>query len=653
MLQLASRLKNNEVALNGITSLFESSDFVSREEFNISVQPLLKRHTFIHAFDWAPRVLSSEREAFEVEAQKEGLTGYQIKESGDNGSWVRAAQREEYFPILFREPAEGGKQFLGYDQLSSLQAKEIIDKSRNTGEMLATKKFILSQAREKQPVVLVFVPAYRKKSDPTNVEDENKYLIGYLFGVYHIEKMIDAGFVPFLSKEMSITVYQEKEGSENLIYGDLGLNTPLRIEATLDFFGQPWLIVWHGSHEFLGGFNKASAFLGSGILISVSIFLAIIFQMNITRREQVEIEVVKRTEELSRAYENLERENVLRVQAEKDLIKARDEAETASRVKGQFISAMSHELRTPMNAILGFSQILDKNKELSGSGKNALKSIHQAAKHLMDLINDILDFSQVSDGIIELNRIDFDLIGLVKDLSNNFEKKCQNQNLKWEVQGIEEKEHIFVHGDRGKLRQVLTQLLSNSLKFTTSGGIVLTINELTNDQFQFEVIDTGQGIPLEQHGTIFESFYQEEKGFKKGGLGLGLSMSKKQVELMGGELELKSAQNEGSRFFFTLILTPAKNEISVLNEYELESTPEEFEETENELDFSKIIIPQKLFNELKEAVQLGDLMGLDPYISELEKIEPTGKELAEYLSDLADKFDDQKILDVLDSIEKT
>ncbi|WP_163833667.1 ATP-binding protein [Spartinivicinus ruber] len=240
-----------------------------------------------------------------------------------------------------------------------------------------------------------------------------------------------------------------------------------------------------------------------------------------------------------------------------ELANARDQALEASKAKSLFLANMSHEIRTPMNAVLGYAQILDQEPQLAKEHHDAVTCILKAGNHLMEIINDILDLSKIEANAIKLNTHSFLFDDLLKNLAMMFKMRCQNKGIHWQLDYLGE-DDLAVMGDEGKIRQVLINLIGNAVKFTDQGAVTLKVVCQENDEIYFEVSDTGPGITNNQE-DIFSSFQQGTAGYNKGGTGLGLTIAKKQVGIMGGSLEYTSIPNQLTRFFFSLTLPKATN----------------------------------------------------------------------------------------------
>ena len=233
---------------------------------------------------------------------------------------------------------------------------------------------------------------------------------------------------------------------------------------------------------------------------------------------------------------------------------ARLVAEAANRSKGIFLASMSHELRTPLNGILGYAQILRRDKALGEKQLAGLAVIQQSGEHLLTLINDILDFAKIEAGKQELVAADFALPGLLQSIAGIIGIKAEKKNLNFRCDFPVDLPR-YVRGDEKRLRQVLLHLLSNAIKFTDRGEVLLRLRYVSSARARFEVQDTGIGINQNQIVTLFMPFEQAGDIHRRGGgSGLGLAMSRQLVRLMGGDIQVESRVDEGSVFRFEVEL---------------------------------------------------------------------------------------------------
>lgn len=241
-----------------------------------------------------------------------------------------------------------------------------------------------------------------------------------------------------------------------------------------------------------------------------------------------------------------------------ELRESRDKAEAATRAKSQFLSTMSHEIRTPLNAILGSSELLHETT-LDKEQRQLLRNLHSSGDTLLSMLNNILDVSKFESGRMQLENREFLLSDLVREVEAVVAPGCLQKELQFHFQGPDYDR--WITGDSLRLKQVLLNLLGNSLKFTERGSVSLILKsspgkEPHRENFYFEVRDTGVGIARENLKKVFDEFGQEDSSVTRryGGTGLGLNLSQKIVRAMGGELSCESEQGQGSRFFFQIEL---------------------------------------------------------------------------------------------------
>ncbi len=250
-----------------------------------------------------------------------------------------------------------------------------------------------------------------------------------------------------------------------------------------------------------------------------------------------------------------------------NLIHASMKAEEAAKSKQQFMSTMSHEIRTPLNEVIGITNLL-----LQGNPRedqmDYIKTLRFSGNHLLTLVNDVLDFNKMESGKIVFEQIQFNLGDFLKDIMRTYSFRSKAKNLEFDILSKDDLP-VEVIGDSIRLNQILSNLLSNALKFTHKGGIYLIINELERSEnkikIEFRLKDTGLGIPKDKQGIIFDSYTQASPDTTRqyGGTGLGLAICKRLVELQGGKIEVESEPGVGSTFkFFLPFGIPEKTELS-------------------------------------------------------------------------------------------
>ncbi len=334
------------------------------------------------------------------------------------------------------------------------------------------------------------------------------------------------------------------------------------------------------------------------------------------------------------------------------------EAKAANEAKSAFLANMSHEIRTPLNAVLGFGRILERDTSLTPRQTEMLHTIVSSGQHLLNLVNDILDMSRIEAGRLELNPADFYLHDMLDEIEMVFRAPAHAKQLQLLLER-DESVPRYVHADAGKLRQVLTNLLSNAIKFTRAGGVTVRVwCETAPDEFGgdpdalrlvVEVEDSGMGIAEEVLECIFEPFQQSgASGTARNaaGTGLGLPVSRRIVELMGGSLTVKSQVGKGSCFRFDALAKRAEGPVP-------DDPPARQQAIGQKPQTARIqpltredmaALPEALRQAMLQAVDEGDMAGLQVLIAQAEDRDA---EVARKLRNLADQYDYETIILVL------
>lgn len=277
------------------------------------------------------------------------------------------------------------------------------------------------------------------------------------------------------------------------------------------------------------------------------------------------------------------------------LKKARDAAEAGERAKTAFFANMSHEIRTPMNSIIGYSEVILQDKKLESETVKQVSVIHDSAKFLLNLINSILDLSKIDSGKLVLESVSFHLPNLLKTSLQLLAHQAEEKKLEINSQYADQLPCVFI-GDANRLRQVILNLVDNAIKFTETGNVTVSVQSWgVTDLLHFSITDTGIGMTEEQVALVFERFSQANESTTRrfGGTGLGTTISKQLVHLMGGEIWVESKLGQGTTFHFTIKLAAS-----------IETDGSLYREMENDMPIAEYIAPRKFQILLAEDVSI-------------------------------------------------
>ena len=590
-------IRNNLSVLAGFHT---GSQDMDREEFHAIAAPMASRST-VQAYEWIPAVPAAEKERFEAAVRRESGEGFTIWERNARGEKVPAAGRAVYYPVYRVEPPADNEAALGLDLGSEPVRRAALEKAIRTGLVTATDTITPVQETARRQAVLMFHPVFAEGAGGPGRLRGFALAVVRLQSLFekaagragrgedlvetHLTDLMDAGG----SRLLAVHPVDHTEGHPAIVDDAYLRHYAFRSIQPLFAFGRAYAVVAHPTPEFHAEYPVRTAWLmGIVGLILTGVLTAFVgFLRN--RQATLEHEVQERTlalrgtsaalqaanEDLEAQKEQLRAQNNDRAALNEELEQANAaleqaieranqmavRAEAANCAKSEFLANMSHEIRTPMTAILGFAENLLDPDLPEPEKLSAVQTIQRNGNHLLRLINDILDISKIEAEKMTVEQIPCSPHQVAAEVVSLVGIRAEARGLALHVEfvgPIPEK----IRTDPLRLRQILVNLLGNAIKFTETGGVRLLVRLAADGDerhMQFDVLDTGIGITQDQAARMFQPFSQADASTTRqfGGTGLGLVISKRLAQLLGGDVVLVESQaGLGTRFRATVATGP-------------------------------------------------------------------------------------------------
>ncbi|MCK4842659.1 MAG: CHASE domain-containing protein [Methylococcales bacterium] len=512
-----------------LKGIFDSSLFVSKEEFSTFTAPLLARHSNLLALEWIPLVRDKDRKKFEQEIGN----GFSILESTLDRQLIPAKKQAYYYPILYAEPINKNRKILGFDIINNPNAEKLLNKIKETRQTLFSSPIWLLQDNAKMTAYIVYSPVYNKK-DPLILQ-------GVVASVFKINQTINQLY-SIKDSLFNLQIEDQKQ----IVYSNYPKDLPhgisfdlMQQERSIDLTNRQLIIRYIPSINHLQHQKTWTVWLlllGGFLFSSVSSIGLLMLTGHSLRTENL---IKQRTAELSTAKKTLQNQNKKLQQANKEVL-------LAVKAKDIFLSNMSHELRTPLNAVLGFAQILEM-EPLSKENTESVQYILKSGQHLLHLINDVLDLTAITSGNLPFILENIAIDKIVKDCLIILRPLADKKGVTINTQNISP---CYITADSRRLQQVIINLLSNAIKYNhPQGSISLSLDSI-NNRVRLKITDTGIGITKNKLKDVFVPFNrlgQEMSTIE--GTGIGLTICKELVKEMSGEIGVESQEGIGSTFW--------------------------------------------------------------------------------------------------------
>lgn len=544
-------LEHYETDVRMLKSFYECSAEVTREEFQRFTGPLLGHSQEVRAICWFPKVCPFQVSLFEAEAHGEGLDLFGIQREALSEAGVGSATESCYFPVYFVRPHSGNDRLFGMDAMQNPVLKTAFERTMEENNIYAFVDRTFFDIPFGRAHLVLMAPVYSNAATET-ADNHSDNLLGIVAGVYHIEQLLNIANGGRLQKIALRMVGAEQATPASSRPGDDNHDSKgLTLSRTVSVGQQDWVLKAEAIKDYRGRFHWWTVWVmpacGMGLTALLLLYLVTLYQ----RHEKTEQMVLCRTAELAAEKDRSDRLAV--------------RAEMANQAKSEFLANMSHEIRTPMNSIVGFADLLAE-EALCEEHLEFVHTIRDSGRTLLALLNDILDLSKIEAGHLDIEFVDCSLSELMARIEGLMKPVAKEKELTFAVFCSE---HLpaSIRTDPVRVKQCIVNLVNNAIKFTASGHIYVNVSqELDNDRLwlRYDIEDTGIGIPEERQQAIFEAFIQADGTTTRrfGGSGLGLTITRKLAELLGGNLTLHSEAGRGSVFTLRIPLVDSSSVIT-------------------------------------------------------------------------------------------
>jgi signal transduction histidine kinase len=542
---IQKKLDSYSALLVALRGFWENSGHVTQTEFSKFAQTIIfgaDQDVQVRLVEWIPLVAARDRAAYEEELELRGIrNGVFDMEAQRRGP---APARPVHYPITYFYPEAEAPLMIGFDTGSKPEALATMQRALQSGRVTISRPTKLVQDRQGIPTVLAYIPVHGK-TDPSHRFTSGDGLIAIAIS---IPEAIESALSMLKPGGVNLAIEDVTDGRSHLLYYHRSRAAPslsvpkanlYTSKKTLSFGDRCWEIACSSVQSYdtclLRWQNAAVLLLG---LLLTAIATAFTSQA-MGQAARIRAVVKRRTQKL------------------RDATRA---ARAASRAKSRFIANMSHEVRTPLNGIMGMAELLLETAGDAEQRRDA-QSILDSAAHLRDVVNEVLDFAKGDSRRLELQSERIDLHGEINRVVGLMTDPARRKSLELTA-FVDPAVSPYILGDSYRLRQVLLNLLSNALKFTETGSVHLEVKkeeDISGPRIVFSVTDTGAGISPSDLPRIFEPFVQADDADSRryGGTGLGLTICRQLVDLMGGKIDCESQLGVGSRFWFWIPYRPA------------------------------------------------------------------------------------------------